>query len=1145
MSVMAPPDPASRTWTDEQLHAIERREGNLLLSAGAGSGKTSVLVERFVRAVLEDGIGVGEILTITFTDKAAAEMRERIRVRLRDLGAVEEARATEGAAISTIHGFCARVLRAQALNAGIDPAFSVLDEHQARLLAGAAFERALEELADSGPEAVDLIAAYTAGALRGAIASVYRELRSRGEREPRLPPLPAAGELGPAAGALRRAADVVAGELSAVAEPGVRVSQALEKLGRCPDVMELESLWPGVLDTLELGNGAGALSTPACVAYGEALRQVREICELRHAARVHALLDRLLRRFGENYAAEKRGRSALDFEDLELLAHGLLVGDPGLRERYRRRFQRVMVDELQDTNRVQLDLIEALADGNLFTVGDAQQSIYGFRHADVELFEALAQERRREGAYASLQVNFRSRPELLAVVNAAFGAVLEERFTPLVAGRADAPVAEPLVELVVVDKGADWEADGQAAPWRVAEARALAARVRELVARGTAASQIVVLARAGTDLRTYERALEEQGVPTYLIGGRGYWAHPQVIDLVAYLQALANPGEQEALYTVLASPLVGVSLDALVFLAAAAAAEDSDPWSVLRAGGSWLDALAADDRARVDAFAGWFAAEREGAGRRGLEELIERALEITGYDEHVLALRGGRRRLANLRKLMRLARAHEADHGPGLRGFLDVLAERMGAGGVDARESEAPVEGEALDAVRLMTIHRSKGLEFDVVCVADMGRVRWAPVDVMWVGRDGRFGLRLSQPGSGKALPILEYRSLRDERAAAEEAEERRLYYVAMTRARERLVLTGAARLDNWPEGNGGTAIGWLGHALVPDLAARIGEGSGRSEVGVAWSIVREQARPDAGAGAPAVAAPPSSAAAAPAPAPPSTSGVSARPATPASVPALSYSALTLYRRCGYRFYVERVLGIPPVEAEPAILSGRPATERGVLLHALLEQLDFRRPLDVSADAIAAVCRTHGLTAAGEAEADELAGLVRGFAASGLCARLATATQVRREQRFSFLLGDEILISGVLDVVGRERDQMLVLDYKSDRLADGDPAAIVERDYALQQVIYALAVLLGGANRVEVAHVFLERPDAPVTVSFTAADVPQLEARLRALTDRIARREFDVAAEPHRGLCAGCPAEGGLCSWPPALTRRSRPDQLF
>ena len=237
-----------------------------------------------------------------------------------------------------------------------------------------------------------------------------------------------------------------------------------------------------------------------------------------------------------------------------------------------------MVDELQDTNRVQLELIETVARDNLFTVGDAQQSIYGFRHAEVELFERRGAALAAVGARATLQTNFRSPPRDPRRDQRRCSAPSSATRVPPAAGRArprnagGTAAAEPAVELLVADKGADWTWTGWAAPWRVAEARALAARLEELLAAGERRKDIVVLTRATTDLRVYERALEDRGIPTYVIGGRGYWSHPQVIDMVGYLEALANPRAEEALYTVLASPLVGVSADALVVLAAVARA---------------------------------------------------------------------------------------------------------------------------------------------------------------------------------------------------------------------------------------------------------------------------------------------------------------------------------------------------------------------------------------------------------------------------------------------------------------------------------------------------------------------------------------------------------------------------------------------
>jgi ATP-dependent exoDNAse (exonuclease V) beta subunit len=1169
-------------WTDEQQDAIERRDGDLLLAAGAGSGKTSVLVERFVRSVLDDGVEVSSILTITFTEKAAAELRDRIRLRLRELGAADTARATEGAFISTIHGFCARVLRGHALAAGLDPDFAVLDRPQSEPIAVAAFDEALQALAGDSERGVELVAAYGVGPLRGTILSIYAQLRSAGALVPRLPAVQPAAVT--AAGhELELAAGALAAELAGIASPGPQVVSALGRVERARELAGIGDLWPGMLGRLRLpgGNGA-ALATDACVAYREALDAFRDQLGAVAAAPVRDLLDRLLVSFGERYAERKRAVSGVDFEDLELLSRDLLRSDTELRERYAARFARIMVDEFQDTNRVQLELIESIARGNLFTVGDAQQSIYGFRHADVELFERRGQALEAAGARQTLLTNFRSRPEILAALNLAFADELGERLSPLRPGRppqgGDTVEAEPGVELLLVDKGADWELEGLASPWRLAEARALADRVAELVQAGAAPGEIVVLIRATTDMRAYERALERRGLPTYVIGGRGYWAHPQIVDMVAYLRALANPRDEESLYSVLASPLVGVSLDALVVVGAAARTCGRDPWWLLRdpegAGEAAraLDSLTADDRQRLSRFVSWFADERAGAARRGIEDLIDGAVRGNGYDLAMLAMPGGRRRLANVRKLMRLGREYEAAHGASLRGFVEFIAERVAGRAGDSRESEAPVEGDGLDAVRLMTIHRAKGLEFEIVCVADLGRSVRPASQIVRVSRDGRLGLRLARTGVGGRESVLAYKELGDEQRQAEESEERRLFYVAMTRARERLVLSGAAKLDGWTDGGatGGGPVAWIAPAFFPQLGALIGEGGGvvqRDGVSLALRLVGPgDSCGEAGPVDRPAASPSPAPAVRPEPAvPPAPSGTPAAP-----VSSLSYSSLGEYARCGYRFYAERVLGLPSAAvtesaaeaaaapasapgmaadaaAAPAPAPGMAADARGILVHALLERLDFRRPVTPAAEAIVAAAARAGIAPSPTPdEAAELAALIEAFGAAELRARLGRARDLRREERFAFVLAGGVLVTGALDVLAHEPGgRMLIVDYKSDRLRGEAPAAIVGRAYGTQRLVYALAALRSGAAVVEVVHCFLERPAETVAATFASSDMGRLEGQLEALADGVVNGRFEVSPTPHRGLCAGCPAEGGLCSWPLEQTRRQSPDQLF
>jgi ATP-dependent exoDNAse (exonuclease V) beta subunit len=216
------------------------------------------------------------------------------------------------------------------------------------------------------------------------------------------------------------------------------------------------------------------------------------------------------------------------------------------------------------------------------------------------------------------------------------------------------------------------------------------------------------------------------------------------------------------------------------------------------------------------------------------------------------------------------------------------------------------------------------------------------------------------------------------------------------------------------------------------------------------------------------------------------------------------------------------------------------AADRGTLAHELLERLELDGRTTPIAD-VRALAAGHGLELSDD-EAAELAELVDRFAASGLAARLRAAPDVRREARFGFVLGPgDVVVGGAMDVLAREADQTLVVDYKSDRLEGRDPAAVVEARYGTQRVVYALAALRSGAERVEIAHCFLERPDEPVCARFTLADVPSLETSLSGLADGVLAGSFEVAQNPHADLCLGCPAQSALCSWPEEMTLRPAP----
>jgi ATP-dependent exoDNAse (exonuclease V) beta subunit len=1112
---------------NEQQRAAVEATGEVFVSAGAGTGKTTVLVERFVRAVCEQGLDVESVLVITYTRKAAGELRARIRAALHARERHDLARRLDGAWISTIHGFCSRLLRAHPFSVGIDPRFRELDDEHGAVIRGEAFERALTGFcAGRDSERVRLLATYGAGGLRRMLTGVYETLRSAG-RDLKL-------ELGDQAGVPERLAELKTAAQALALDRDVTENQ----LASANAALALASN-PEQLIDLEL-----PASGDRAAEFRAARDRLQQAALEQLAARDSELLQELLDLFAAEYAAAKQRESALDFEDLQLLARDLLRDDEHVRETEQLRFRAIMVDEFQDTNRLQCDIVDLLtpwpASGtpdaaqeaksfkDVFFVGDEFQSIYGFRHADVAVFRD-----RREAAEQRLPLarNYRSRPEVLAAVNHLFGEEFGDGYQPLAAsGEFADPVFGHPVELLVSDKRTYRDAY---ANWREGEAQAIARRVNDLVETGAAApGEIVLLFAAGTDAERYESALRERGLPTYRATGRGYFGQQQVVDLLTYLRLLHNRYDDEALATVLASPFVGVSNDALVHIRRNAvrrplftAIERSLP-----------EALSEADERLVRAFKQRYERLAAGSAHLSLERLCEEIVSAHDYDLAVLAQWDGKRRYANLRKLMRLARSYEELRGADIEGFVRFIRDQQAVG---ASQLEAVSEEEGADAVRLLTIHAAKGLEFKVVIVADAGRdLQGAPsTDEILVGTDGSFGFRVIDPKSGKRKGVFKYEDVRAAEKRDDRAERLRLYYVAMTRAIDRLIVSGAIDPDRSQDRE--TPIGWVLERLGADaeLAAAAGEpvelerGEARFLLAVDRFAPREpvtEPAPVDDAGQLVLFAE--------LPAKPAARGYRLPELLPLPAPPLhrvrrlSYSALALFERCSYRYYVERVAGLREERgtawaAVPgATGQGLKATEVGDAVHRLLELVDLTAPAPVEAE----IVRTWYPDVADE-ELQRISAFVASYCDSELAARIATLSGARPERPFAFE-HDGVLLHGRLDVLWRGGPRALVLDYKTNSLAEGTPEEIVETDYRLQRLVYALACFRAGADEVEVIYHFLERPDAVVSTPFRREELPLLEAELSAAIARINAGEF--VPTPSERTCAGCPALDVVCAGP-------------
>jgi ATP-dependent exoDNAse (exonuclease V) beta subunit len=1099
----------------DQRSAAEAR-GEVFVSAGAGTGKTTVLVERFVRLVCDEGLDVGSILVITYTRKAAGELRSRIRAALVARGRRDLAHEVDGAWISTIHGFCARLLRTHPFAVGIDPRFRELDDEQGAIVRGESFERALAAFCEARePERLRLLATYGAAGLRRMLIGVHETLRSAGR--------PLVLELGERPGLdalleeLREAARCLLDDAGATANHQGAASAALELPSAPERLLDLSAL---------------RASGPRAKTFDDARKAVERAALEVLAARDKDLLQELLDGFGREYAAAKEREAALDFEDLQLLARDLLRDNPEIRQAEQLRFRALMVDEFQDTNALQCELVDALARGgaevgarDVFVVGDEFQSIYGFRHADVQVFRdrrAAAKQR------LTLTENYRSRPEVLAAVNHLFGPVFGDGFQALAASKEFAdPVFGHPVELLVTEKGAFADSGEH---WRRAEARLIARRVRELVDAGAATpGEVVLLFAAGTDAEWYEEELRAAGLPTYRATGRGYFGQQQVVDLLMYLRLLHNRYDDEALASVLASPFVGVSNDALVLVRRHAGRRPL--FSGLER--SLPEALDEDDERLVRAFRQRYERLVAVSAHAPLERLCEAIVSEHDYDLAVLARWDGKRRYANLRKLMRLARSYEELRGRDIEGFVRFIRDQETLG---AAQLEAVSEEEGADAVRLLTIHAAKGLEFKVVVVADAGRDtgRGPAGDEILALSDGRFGFKVVHPATGMRAPVFGYEDLRAAEVEVERAERLRLYYVAMTRAVDRLIVSGA--VDDRRE----TPMGWvLSRLECADAVAGAPGATFELERDGATFLVRVNAPAGDEEPEPAVVGETGQLAlfgelpTAPIPRGYLLPELPPVPAPPAHrVRRLSYSALALFERCSYRYYAERVAGLREERGSVPGATGLAATEIGDAVHRLLEVVDPASPSPPELELV----RGWYPSVTGE-ELERIRDLVEAYCDSELARRIAALSGALPERPFAFE-HDGVLIHGRFDLLHRGGGRALVVDYKSNTLGELDAGEVVEADYRLQRLVYALACFRAGDDEVEVVYAFLEQPDAPVSTVYAREQVPELEAELSEAIARIDAGEF--VPRPDEFTCLGCPALDLVCAGP-RLPRRGAP----
>ena len=854
--------------TQSQKEIVAAR-GNVLVMAGAGTGKTHTLVERCLNLICEEKISLDEILIVTFTEAAATEMRQRLRRALEknaqenpgDTFCAEQLALFGTAHIGTLHSFCLKLVREHFYELGLDPQISILDEGQTRLLA----DETLGEQLNSHYEGEDgfslavqnLIKIYGNGRdekIRALVLRLHNYSQTRPDAESWLAEqIEVFSAVEPTqwrkwfSAAISNWRDEWLPALENSRAENPKAADCLEILRKSNpsealrEISAADENWPRgtkkFREPLEdFFDAAGFLNSLVATGNNDPLAEDWDW------VRIHMKsLLQLAQEFSGNFSARKRADGVLDFHDLEQFALKLLWDfetekPTQTTERWREKLRFVFVDEYQDINAAQDKIIAALsrdgADANRFLVGDVKQSIYRFRLADPKIFRDYAHDwRGKNGRTIPLTENFRSRESLLDFVNSVFEPLMREEIggvnydveARLKFGspetRADFSIAKDSLArtelLLRLKAGHNDEADSETESGANEladleesdkEARLLAGRLAELknsdhkiwddkakIFRAVDWRDMAVLLRAPSGkAEIFAKQFDRAGIPLVVERG-GFYDSSEILDLLSLLQLLDNPLQDVPCIAVLRSPLVGLSLDELAVIRLTVSREHF--WTALMQARNPKSEIQIETRRKIEKFLERFARWRKLARQASLSQCLEQVMAETHYDDWLKSRPRGAQRHANVGRFLNLAEKFDQFQRQGLFRFLKFIeAQRE----IEAEPEVLPVAEE--NAVRLMSIHQSKGLEFPIVAVADLSK-NFNTQDLRdEIIFDEELGLcpKVKPPHTGRRYSSLPHWLAQRHQHREQAGEELRLLYVAMTRARDHLILTGNVTGGKW-----------------------------------------------------------------------------------------------------------------------------------------------------------------------------------------------------------------------------------------------------------------------------------------------------------------------------------------------------------
>jgi ATP-dependent helicase/nuclease subunit A len=1068
----------------ERQRAIRELGTTFLVEASAGTGKTTLTIERILEAIRTGRATMEQIVAITFTEKAAAGLKMRLRDRMDDArrnAKGEERqrlelamRQLERSHINTIHGFCSWLLKERPIEARVDPGFQVLDELETQLLREETWTEWIERQMEARPEVLKR-ALFAEISLSRMQEMAFELARQRERIDPALL-VPSPYRVADGVSELDLILRKLNPELANCTDPSdaaflqIRKLQELSaKLGGLKPYQHEYELIHSMHVRKNAGNKANWASADSLKRIKASYDDINAIAARRAAALLRDLCA-WLRGFMAEFERAKALRGVLDFDDLLIQTRQLLWSDLGVRAEFQRRFRLLLVDEFQDTDPTQAEIVFLLAEqgakakrrnevhlepGKLFLVGDPKQSIYRFRRADIEVYEAAKDIIRKQGDVLTIRQSFRTVSSLLAWLNITF----EQLIQPPKDGGMYQPKYVPLHEwpdhhspsprVCVLEPTADQKKqleDANVDIVRSIEAREVARLIQHLTQSSEWKLQgredkeprapryrdfAVLLHSPATSLAAYESAFQEHGIPYQVEGGKDYFQSQEVRAACALLLALDDPMNTRELVGVLRSAVFGLS-DQEIYL-----------WTREQP----LDYLAATGPSLIGNALTLLKAlhlQRNAHSLAGFVELIYRELKLP---ELFSLLPHGEQRVANLMKLLSVARRVQEAGILSLRAFVDYLRttalER-------SEEGQSPSAEAHDDVVSLLSIHKAKGLEWGIVILGDLGGTKRAHHATVLPSRDGsEIAFRL-----GAQWETENHESLHAQEKLRQEAEELRLLYVAATRARDYLVLPWFASKGHY--------LGKLKQGFNPEhmgetIAAffRRNAAESKRDAGVRKPSRVELDTPDP------------------------TERTTVERLVAERVEWIAAHAATRARLNEGRDRVtpsrlaeEKAEAadrrLPSEAGDGETANAERAKLFGTMMHEVLATMDFSKP-----DTAEALWQQRAARA-GVCEEDTKRGVetLRRFVGSDLFRRIRQGKDLQREMPFAYVQGGT-LFEGTMDLVFREDTHWVLVDYKTDRISAKEAVACAER-YRPQLEAYADALQTLGGTRAAKLLAFLD-----------------------------------------------------------------------